>query len=49
MYPLLLMENNKKEIRANVQISSSSFLNKINLTLKQESLRVVTTAMICSV
>ena len=36
-----LKEKDKKEIRENVQILTSSFLNKTNVTLKQETLRVV--------
>ena len=36
MPPLFLKEKDKKEIRENVQISTSSFLNKTNITLKQE-------------
>ena len=48
MAPLFLKEKDKKEIKENVQISTSSFLNKINTTLKQETLRVATIAMICS-
>ena len=49
MAPIFLNEKDKKEIRENVQISTSSFLNKTNITLKQETQRVVTIAMICSV
>ena len=43
-----LKEKDKKEIRENVQILTSSFLNKTNVTLKQETLRIVRIAMICS-
>ena len=48
MLPLFLKEKDKKEIRENVQISTSSILNKTNITLKQETLSVVTIMMICS-
>ena len=48
MLPLFLKEKDKKEIRENVQVSTSSFLNKTNITLKQETLRVLTIMMICS-
>ena len=41
MLPLFLKEKDKKEIRENVQISTLSFLNKTNKTLKQETLNVV--------
>ena len=36
---LILTEKDKKEIRENVQISTSFFLNKTDKTLKQESLK----------
>ena len=39
MSQLFLKEKDKKEIRENVQISTSSILNKTNITLKQETLR----------
>ena len=45
---LFLKEKNKKGIRENVQISTSSILNKTNITLKQKMLYVVTITMICS-
>ena len=48
MAPLFLKENDKKEMRENVQISASYSLNKTNITLKQETPRVVTITMICS-
>ena len=41
MSPLFLKEKDKKEITEQVQISTSSFLNKTNMTLKQETLRSV--------
>ena len=36
MPPLFLKKKDKKEITENVQISTSSFFNKTNITLKQE-------------
>ena len=42
MPPIFLKEKDKQEKIENVQISTSSFLNKTNITLKQETLRVVT-------
>ena len=48
MPPLFLKEKEKKEIRENVHISTSSILNKTKITLKQETLCVVTITMICS-
>ena len=45
---LFLKEKDKKETRENFQISSSFFLKKTNITLKQETLRVVTVTMIYS-
>ena len=47
MSPLFLKEKNEKEIKEHVQISASSFLNKTNIILKQETLRVITITMIC--
>ena len=48
MTQLLLKEKDKKEVRENVQISTSPILNKTNITLKQETLCVVTITMIYS-
>ena len=48
MPPLFLSEKDKKEIRENVQISTSSILNKTNITLKQETLCFVTIMTIWS-
>ena len=39
MLLLFLKGKDKKETRANIQISASSFLNKTNITLKQETTR----------
>ena len=47
MSPLFLNEKDKKEMRENVQISTSSMLSKTNITLKQAALCVVTITMIC--
>ena len=48
MTQLFLKEKDKKEARENVQISTSPILNKTNITLKQETLCVVTITMIYS-
>ena len=44
---LFLKVTEKNETNGNIQISTSSFLNKTNVPLKQETVRVVTIAMIC--
>ena len=46
MSPLFLNEKDKKEMRENLQISTSSMLSKTNITLKQAALCVVTITMI---
>ena len=45
---LFLKEKIKEKVQENVWILTLPFLNKTNITLKQETLRVVTITMICS-
>ena len=45
---LFLKEKVKEKVQENVWILTLPFLNKTNITLKQETLRFVTVTMICS-
>ena len=45
---LFLKEKVKEKVQENVWILTLPFFNKTNITLKQETLRVVTITMICS-
>ena len=47
MPPLFLKEKDREKIKESAYILTSSFLNKTKITLKQETLRVVTVTMIC--